>query len=151
MSKDIKYKEVKGTSYHVETPSELVSILEIVRALRKRIKFHYGDTKTGRDWNEEYDTAGYIGRSTGNVKIPLLIKTSRSLGGGAILDHCIIKVIDAKTKEVLYQHKNYQVPIIEIVPSDMAGYSHNTIVNGKLHGRHKTLKSAERLKSKLLV
>ena len=68
----------------------------------------YGDTETGQSWRETFDIRGSIGRSTGSIKIPLLIKTSRSLGGGAVLDHCLVKITDANTKKILYIHPNYK-------------------------------------------
>ena len=89
----ISYKVYQGTAYHVETPDVVVSILD--RALKShhtiRLRIHYGDPKTGRAWDNKPET-GSIGRSTGSIKIPLLIKTTRSLGGGGLLDNCIIKI-----------------------------------------------------------
>jgi hypothetical protein len=146
-----KYKIVDGTAYHKETPDAVVNVLENARKSNARIKLYYGDVVTGRDWNEEYDTVGTIGRSGGGTyKIPLLIKTGRSLGGGSVLDHCIVKIKDSKTGRVLYQNPKYIAPVIEIVKGDMEDSPYNTMVNGKLHGRHKTLRSAELLKAKLM-
>lgn len=150
--KDSKGKEYKqtesGTCYHIDTPEQVINILEnaLSSHRERRLKFHYGDAKTGRDWNEEHGTTGYIGRSTGSIKIPLLIATSRSSGGGGILDHCILKISDTKTKKVLYVHPLYKKPVVEIIPSDMTEYSYNTIINGELYGRHRTLKDANRVK-----
>lgn len=56
---------------------------------------------------ETYNTCGYIGRSTGNHKIPLLVNNSRSHGGGALTDS-IVKISLAKGGKVLWQHKTYQ-------------------------------------------
>jgi hypothetical protein len=144
---NIKYKEVNGTFFHEETDNKICEILVNAQATRQRLKFYFGDTATGKSWNEENDTIGTVGRSTGTIKIPLLIKTSRSYGGGAILDHCIVKIKDAKTGAVLYQHENYSGPKVEIIPSDMPEYKYNTIVNGELFGRHKTERSAKRTQS----
>lgn len=56
------------------------------------------------DWNEQFDVTGYVGRSTGPIKVPLLIHNRRSLGGPAILDHCIIGVRETgKDGRLLYQ------------------------------------------------
>ena len=138
-----------GTAYHEETPQEVVNVLERARAAGTRLQFYYGDVKTGRDWHEENDTIGTIGRSGGSVKIPLLIKSSRSHGGGAILDHCIVKIVETRTKKVLYKAANYQAPKIEIVPSDLPGYSHNVNIDGQLYSRHKTERAAKMLAAKL--
>jgi hypothetical protein len=102
------YKEVNGTAYHVETPDNIIKILEHSRVNRHRLLFDYGDTKTGQSWGEVNDIRGHIGRSTGTVKIPLLIHNSRSIGGGAILDHCIVKIADSKGGNVVYKHPDYK-------------------------------------------
>lgn len=107
-----KYKVVNGISYHENTPDAVIRVLENAMRTNKRIRIFYGDTETGRDWMEIYDTIGTIGKSCGQNKIPLLIKNSRSYGGGAILTHCIVKItID---KEVVYKHPKYYLPEMEI-------------------------------------
>lgn len=143
-----KIHPVSGTAYYINTPQEVVDTIERLMNTKQRIKLYYGD-ENGRDWVEENDMRGTIGRSTGNIKIPLLIPTKRSYGGGAILCDKIIKIKDVFSNRIEYIQKNYQEPTIEVVPSDMEGYSHNTIVNGELYGRHKTYRSAMALKSKL--
>lgn len=104
----MKYKEINGTSYHAETPQQVCDILEYSRKYKQRLILDYGDIKTGQSWGEVFDIRGYIGRSTGNIKIPLLIKTSRSFGGGSVLDNCLVKIQDSKTKRILYVHPNYK-------------------------------------------
>jgi hypothetical protein len=136
-----------GTAYHIETPARVCEILENARTSNQRIQIYYGDAATGKNWNEENDTRGTIGRSGGSVKVPLLIATSRSHGGGAILDHCIVKIRDRYG--VIYKCKNYKESIFEIVPSDLPEYSHNVIIDGELYSRHKTERSAKLLVKKL--
>ncbi len=146
-----KYVEVNGTFYQKGTPQGVIDALEKARNNKTRVKIYIGDPQTGRDYHEEFDTTGTIGRSTGSIKIPLLISTSRSSGGGAILTKNILKIKDTKTGVVLYQANNYKQPNIEIVDSKMAGYSHELIIDGDLYSRHKTKRSAELLKSKLMA
>lgn len=104
-----KYKITEsGTAYHIDTPDHLVQILERLREQKTRIKLDYGDTKTGKSWNEEYDITGRLGRSYGGkFNVPLLIHNARSWGGGAILDHCIIAISHANKKDggIIYQLK----------------------------------------------
>ena len=102
-----KYNVVNGTSYNVKTSAEVISILEKYRTLGKRIRVFYGDIETGKSWNEENDTTGKVGRSTGENKIPLLVNNARSLGGGSLLDHCIVKIIDLDTKRAVYAHPTF--------------------------------------------
>ena len=103
-----EYQEVNGTFYHKETPRCSIDLIEEARRTGARVALAYGDVKTGQDWGDRYDIFGKIGRSMGPVKIPLLIKTRRSLGGGGILDHCIVRL---KINGVLrYQHPEYKHP-----------------------------------------
>lgn len=103
-----------GTSYHDDTPEKVIDALEYARVSQQRVRIFYGDAETGRDWLEEWDVTGYIGRSYGPRHIPLLIHSNRSHGGGALLDHCILKVVLTRSKRVLYQAKNYQPPNLAI-------------------------------------
>lgn len=146
---EITYKIVNGTAYHIETPDNLVITLESLRVQRIRIKLYYGDPKTGKCWNDEHYTMGYISRSTGTIKIPLLIANSRSHGGGGLLDHCIIKIRESKGKHVRYQLPNFQQSKFEIVPSDLPEYTHNVNINDTLYSRHKSERSAQLLINKL--
>lgn len=136
-----------GTAYHIETPTRVCEILENARISGNRIQIYYGDVKTGKNWNEEHDTRGTIGRSTGTVKIPLLIATSRSHGGGAILDHCIVKI--RGKYGIIYKCENYKESSFEIVPSDLPEYTHNVLIDGELYSRHKSERSAKLLIKKL--
>ena len=112
----IEKRLVHGVEYSAETPDEVVQIIESCRIAKKigrnpyRLKFAWGDAKTGQDWGETFDVAGYVGNSTGNKPIPLLIPRIDSIGGGAILDNCIVKISMAKGGQVLWQHPNYQPP-----------------------------------------
>jgi len=101
-----KYKEVNGTSYDVRTSDKVINVLENCRRNNTRVVLDYGDTKTGESWNEVYDVTGRLGRSTGNIKIPILLHNSKSIGGGAILNHCIIGIKESRGGKVLYSYKN---------------------------------------------
>ncbi len=74
------------------TPDEVVAILENARQTWTRLHVSLGDSESGRDWIEENMVHGVIGRSTGSIKIPLLIHNRRSLGGPGLLDHCIVRI-----------------------------------------------------------
>ena len=104
---DSVYKLHNGTHYPVDMPDEVINIIAPTIGERKeRFVFDFGDLDTGRSWNECFNTSGYIGRSTGRVKIPLLIHSRRSYGGPALMGS-IVRVLTAKGKRVLYQHPNY--------------------------------------------
>ena len=85
--------------YHPNTSDKVIDIIERYRHDRNnRLEIHYGDTM--QLWGD-IDT-GYIGSSTGNIKIPLCIANKRSSGGGGILTHCIQIIKLAKGKHTLY-------------------------------------------------
>ena len=116
-SNGTKYQVINGTSFHMETDNAVIQVLCDALDTRghgrssRRLRLYYGDVETGRDWEEVYEVTGYIGRSTGRIKIPLLIHNTRSFGGGAILDHCIVKIehSNKRTGGVLYQHPHYHI------------------------------------------
>lgn len=153
MTDKIKYKVVNGTSYHEKTPQAVIDVLE--RALQShrssqgepiRVRLFLGDTETGRDWCEIYDIIGQIGASTGKVSVPLLIKRSDSIAGGAILDHCIVKItID---KEVVYQHSKYHIGELKIKEADdnkkANGYTHTVYRDGENMANFKSPEKAQR-------
>lgn len=116
------YKEINGTSYHEQTPVEICNALERARQSRTRIKIDLGYTDKapegkhiGQSWGEVCDVTGYVGRSMGKIKVPLLVYNSRSMGGGAMLDHRIVQIKESRGGRVLYQHPNY-VPYTEKHP-----------------------------------
>lgn len=139
------YKVANGTFYNANTNDEVIRVLENSRMNNKRIRIFYGDTETGRDWMEVYDTIGTIGRSCGEIKIPLLIKSSRSYGGGGILDHCIVKItIDKRT---VYQNPKYYLPNMEVREADNTlkeqGYFYSVFADEKNTYNCKTKEKAE--------
>jgi hypothetical protein len=102
---------INDTWYHDETPVEVANVLEACRLYNKRIKFRYGCTTgpdAGKDWGDSTDMCGYVGRSGGTMKVPLVIYNKRSLGGPHILDHKIVKIQESRGGKVLYQHLMYQ-------------------------------------------
>lgn len=109
-----EYKTIDGTSFDVRTPDEVVTILENARQTRTRLHVSLGDSESGRDWLEENMVHGFIGRSTGSIKIPLLIHNRRSLGGPGLLDHCIVRIRTSSGGRVLYQHPGYHHGTLEI-------------------------------------
>lgn len=108
-----KYKIVDGTAYDATTPYKVIQILERSRASREnyRLIIFYGNPKTGQAWGDILEC--FVGRSTDTVKIPLEIYNRRSMGGGHLLDSCIVKILAAKGKYVLYQHPKYKISNVE--------------------------------------
>lgn len=94
--------------YNIETPIKVIEAIEKAFINRTRVTLDYGHKDTGKSWGEVFDITGRIGRSTGTIKIPLLVYNTRSMGGGALLSHCIVKMSTSAGNNTLYQHPNYQ-------------------------------------------
>ena len=103
------------------TKLEVAAALEKLLARRDRCRIWYGDTKTGQAWQEENDVLGYIGRSTGQHKVALLVANSRSTGGGAILTACIVR-IDSTAGQILYSHPTFSSGFDQGRVSDSSPY-----------------------------
>ena len=97
---------INGTTFNDGTPAAVAEALERARATGERVRFWLGDPETGEDWGDENDVTGKVGRSTGPVKVPLLLANSRSRGGSAILAQHIIR-LQVAGREV-YRAANYR-------------------------------------------
>lgn len=128
---------VNGTSYHADTPPEVVRALENFRQNGGRVRLHYGDTTTGKTWLDEWDMSGTISRSMGPEKIPVLVARSSDIGGYGILDHCIIR-ITVSGRDV-YRHPLYNCPPVVVVcePETINGttYPERIEIGGEIHAR----------------
>jgi hypothetical protein len=137
------------TLYDPNTPSDLAGLLEEARRNGMRIRLFYGDRHTGRDWNEENDIEGYLGRTMGPIHAPILLKSKSSCGGGIILSACIVKLLATATKRSLWQHPRYHT-----LPFSIADASSRTqtqtewpievLCAGEVHARFKSRAEAAR-------
>ncbi|QEP53324.1 hypothetical protein BS46_gp142 [Acinetobacter phage BS46] len=134
-------------NFDVNTNESVQRVITSAYNSKQRVRIVYGNSEDGIDWLEEYDVIGTIGRSTGERKVPLLINNTKSLGGGAILTANILKIVDVKSKRVLYQHEKYQTPILVKCASRHEDYMYDVYhsLNGenKLHARFKNEKQAD--------
>ncbi len=132
------------THYHKETPERIKQTTDTALLKRFRVRVWYGDTKTGKAWNEENDVTGYIRRSTGALPIPLLVHNSRCSGGSVLLEHRIIRIDDISTRITVYVHKKFDAGLWTVEKNDMNGYAEIALCNGKIHARFKKLGQAKR-------
>jgi len=110
-------EEYRGFWFSINAPKRVrdcIANAYLDRPSGIRIRIHLGDAETGRIWLEKHDVIGYIGRSTGSQKIPLLIHNRRSIGGSAILDHCILGIQEVTTKQWLYKADNFTMPVLYV-------------------------------------
>ena len=125
-----------GTWFDSATPAKVRRILESYRRSGEVLRVFYGDTKTGRDWMEEFDTIGQVGRSTGPMKVPLLIANG-DCGGGCILDHCIVRLMDVETGQEIYRHPSYHQGDMEIRKTDSVR-PYEVFLDGNVHAGFRT-------------
>lgn len=115
---------------------------------RKLLRIFLGDPQTGRDWMGESDVVGFVGRSSGAMKVPLLIEPGES-GGCAILTASIVRIMDADGRE-LYRVPNYQVPNVSLRPEDYQApakqgggvYTWSAYRDNELHARFESMYEA---------
>lgn len=141
-------KAHSGLYFKHDTPEPVRDILTRYLRSTTRLRLYYGDRVTGRSWLEECGMVGTIGASMGPLRVPLLICTPRSTGGGAILDDCIVR-IDAGPC-TLYKHPTFHLPLLvvrPIPPETLAAlgtrYAAEVLADGKVHARFPSLKRAE--------
>lgn len=120
---------IKQTWFEYGTDPKLKWVLEKARKNETRVRIFCGNPETGRDWLDEYDVMGTIGRSTGLFKVPLLIPVGEDCGSP--ISSNVLRVIDVATGHDLYRHPNYQEPKLEIRPVNDTGlktdgYTHET-------------------------
>ena len=168
-----EYKERHGMHWDARTWNYVIDVLETARQNHTRVHVSLGYTEhhvvnwrnnpgtlfmeeplgakvVGRDWLEEFGSYGYIGRSTGSIKVPLLICNKRSLGGPALLDHCIVRIRASRGGRVLWQHPNYHHGKITIhhkpIPEEWGGRVWTVEVrrDGEEQGSFKDMASARR-------
>lgn len=100
------------TWYEEATPAAVRKVLEAYRKTGGRIRVFYGDQATGRDWLEEFETVGSVSRSTGTLKVPLLVVPGQ--GGASLLPSSIVRMQDPVTGRELYRHPAYHVPEMDL-------------------------------------
>jgi hypothetical protein len=139
-------RKIDGEFKVYENAERIAKALKYCYENNMRCRIWYGDSETGESWLDEIDITGYVKRSGGCLKVPLLVYNSRSWGGGEILMNAIVRIDCIKTKEKLYVHKNFHVPSLVIVPSDTDGYEWQVEngTTGRVCARFKTRIQAER-------
>ena len=129
-------REPSGTYYHHDMPRAVIIALESARASGRRVRIFTGDQETGKCWDDEFDVVGRVSHSMGPIKIPLLIANTRSHGGPAILDQCVIGVQSAPGIW-LYRHPSLDLGEWSIGPAHSEGYLEAAFRDGELHAQFK--------------
>lgn len=131
-----------ATLYDPDTPAAVERILEQYRQTGKQLRLFLGDRKTGRVWLEEFDVIGRISRSTGPIKVPLLVGAGED-GGPAILTHCIVRIIDIKSKQEVYRHPTYSEPTFTTYEGKGKYSLVEVYADNEVAARFETMKAAQ--------
>ena len=94
--------------------TSLMNVLLKARDEHFRIRIWYGDSKTGKSRNTQYNVVGRVGCTDGKIKLPTLIKTSRSQEGSTFFVDSVIRIDDIKTKRTLWQVPNFHVEDMKV-------------------------------------
>lgn len=113
------YRVANGVCYNILTPDEVINVLEQVRGLSTRVKLFYGYTQhppIGCDWvRDDAVTEGFICRSNNAVlSVPLILADKKAQRGYFVHSESVVKILNMRTDEVLYQHPKYHHPKVEI-------------------------------------
>jgi hypothetical protein len=133
----------QDTVYDPETSEKVREVLEGYRKSGKKIRVFLGDPETGRAWLGDADVFGTVSRSTGPIKIPLLVSPGDS-GGSALLTANILRIIDAQTRQEVYRHPLYKEPDLRIQPSTTPGYAAEVIYESEVYERFTSRQQAQR-------
>lgn len=149
---------LQGTWYENDTPKDVIRVLEFARIHKFRLRLFFGDSVTGRDWLEEWDVAGYIGRTHGPLKSPILLHNKSSSGGGIVGANSIVKITYSRGGELLYQHPKYHHMPMAARISDLPEYevavwvkNHEPDGGEQIHARFKTIAQYQRWEKKMQV
>ena len=114
-----QYQVCAGTFYHADTLYDVISWLETFRERNQRIRVTFGTVENGQVI-ETHKRVGYVGRSFGPVKVPLLVYSNRSYGGEAISTDRIVMIEYANKRyceKVVWSHPAYQTVEVQGVLS----------------------------------
>lgn len=105
LDKVVESHNGKVCCYHKNTPDSLIELLETLHRTRQRVRVVYGNLDTGVAWTSATPSRGRIGRSGGGMgAIPLLVRTSRSLGGEALMEGRILRIYESPSNKLLYAY-----------------------------------------------
>ena len=134
-------KSIAGIFYKKETPEEVVKILDNAYLKKENVRLFLGDPVTGQDWFEESDVEGKIGRSMGEIKIPLMIKKGED-GGPGISESSIVR-IQIRGVDV-YRHPKYHQGVFELRAGNDTSHPLSVFVDNKNIANFKSEKTRDR-------
>lgn len=105
------------TYFDPHTEPAVRRVLESCRLAGTPVRLILGNPRTGQSWLDEHDIVGTIGRSSGWLKVPLLVPQGEH-GGGAILTAHVLGIVDWSSGKMFYRHPDYRTPDLLIQPTE---------------------------------
>jgi hypothetical protein len=106
----------RHTFFEIGTRQEVADVLKkYMQKNNEMLRIMVGDPETGVDSCSEFEVVGFIGRSGGSMKVPLIIEPGED-GGGPIQTSRVLRILRARDGKELYRHPKYQVPNITVTP-----------------------------------
>ncbi len=131
------------------TDEDVAIVLNRLYRSKRRVKIYYGDKESGRNWNEVFDVFGYVGRTWGTKKAPILVYSKRSYGGGLISTGSILAIRESSINgSFLYEHSKFVKPSVSILKEDESKY--NVLIDGKVDCTSSSYKGALNFYRKLV-
>jgi hypothetical protein len=131
----------KRTYFDPGTDPKVATVLEQCRRRDLLIRLMLGDTATGESWLDEYDVVGSVGRSTGTLKVPLLLAPGEH-GGPAILTACVLAIVAWQDGRWLYKHSSFHEPELSIRPLTEPGCAWKVLHDAKPIARFRDIAQA---------
>jgi len=130
-----------GTWFKKDTRDAVKKVIDRLIHTGETVRVFYGDSETGKSSMNEFDMIGTVGRSSGVLKVPLLLSQSDGFGD-PMQDDRIIRIIRVGDHKNLYKHPGFHVPEMKIVEGEHPKFKVSVVVEGQVAARFKSLGKA---------
>lgn len=144
------YVKHRDLWFNTKAPAAVCDALERAYFTKLRVRIWMGDQVTGRAWAAEHDVLGRIGRSCGELKVPLLVERGKD-GGAAVLDTSIVRIdvappwVRPDNTYSLYKHPSFHTGSWETRPAEADGYAIEVLHDGAVYARCRKAEQGKRL------
>lgn len=130
-----------GTWFKKDTRVGVKKVIDRLIHTGEKVRVFYGNPKTGKSSMDEFDMIGEVGRSTGTLKVPVLLSESDGFGA-PMQDDMIIRIIRMSDHKNLYKHPGFHVPEMKIIEGEHPQFKVSVMVEGQVAARFKNLGKA---------
>lgn len=127
------------TFFEFGTDPTVKKVIENLMHKDEMIRLMVGDPETGVDSCSEFEVVGFVGRSCGSMKVPLISEPGENFGG-PISTSRVLRILRVRDGKELYRHPKYQTPNVSVKPEIYEkdrSYTWAGFHNGELVARFK--------------